>query len=411
QIEISGTGIQLSKNLVEASMGQQGEYTITGSAALKQVIYSEPAFASIAIKKLSAENTKQFNKQTMLDIVLNVSRAYVSLLFAKNNLQIQNDNVYVTFQNLEMAKAKEESGEGSISDVNRWTSELSLNKMDLNDAQAGYKAAMYHLNEFLNLPISQTITTTDSAGIDEIIVLNQQILSLYFDNPNLTEKYANFLVDEMRINSPELQQLLNAEKIIDRKKSMHSRQMYIPEVALFGSADQAFVREGIIENIKLPVPPPPDDITWNFGVRFSLPLYEGGRKKSELNRSLIELDKINWQKKDLLNNLERSIRSNVQLLKASYRELDLSQKAAQAAEDNFKLIQDAYAQGVANVVQLIDAQNVMIRTKHLAISAYYQYILDFILTERMQGKFSFLDNEMEQEMYTDRLLNYLTEEE
>ena len=64
--------------------------------------------------------------------------------------------------------------------------------------------------------------------------------------------------------------------------------MYLPEVALVGSADQAFVREGVIRNPQLPVPPPPDDITWNLGLRVSIPIFEGGRKKNEIQKAAIE---------------------------------------------------------------------------------------------------------------------------
>ncbi len=406
QVEISGSAVQLSQNLVRTSMGQKGEFTVTGSASLKQVIYSEAAFANIALKKLAAEYEQQSNRQTMLDIVSEVSGAYISVLFAKNNLQIKNENVYATLQNLELAKAKEQTGEGGISDVNRWTTELNISKMELNDAQAGYKAAMYQLNEMLNQPIDHTIATPDSAEIDKTIVPDHDILALYFSNPNLTEKYAGFLMEEMHAWSPELQQLLTAGEMVDRKKAMQIRQLYVPEVALFGGADQAFIREGTREIPNLPIPSPPDDITWNLGIRMSLPIFEGGRKKAEVQRATIEQEKIAWQKDDLLNNIEKGLRSNVQLLKASYNELELSQNAARAAEDNYKVVQDAYAQGVAAVVELIDAQNVMIRTKHLATSAYYQYILDYVKTERMQGRFTFLTDEKEQQEYFNRLINY-----
>jgi len=406
QVEVSGSAVQLSPNLARASMGQKGEFTVTGSASLKQVIYSEAAFANIALKKLAAEYEQQSNRQTLLDIVSEVSGAYISLLFAKNNLQIKNENVYATLQNLEMAKAKEQTGEGGVSDVNRWTTELSISKMELNDAQAGYKAAMYNLNEMLNQPIDNTIATPDSSEIDKTIVPDQDILALYFSNPNLTEKYAGFLIEEMQTWSPELQQLLTAGEMVDRKKSMQIRQLFVPEVALFGGADQAFVREGIQKTPNLPVPSPPNDITWNLGVRMSLPIFEGGRKKAEVQRATIEQEKIAWQKDDLLNNMEKGLRSNVQLLKASYNELELSQQAARAAEDNYNVVQDAYAQGVATVVQLIDAQNVMIRTKHMAASAYYQYILDYVKTERLQGRFTFLTDETEQQEYFNRLINY-----
>lgn len=410
QVEVSGMGVQLSENLVESSMGQKGEYTITGSVSLKQVIYSEAAYANIALKKLMAESTKQGNRQTTLDIVLDVSQAYISLLFAKNNLQIKNENVSATLKNLELAKAKEKSGEGSVSDVNRWISELNLGKIDLNDAEAGYKAAMYRLNELLNQPVGNTIPTPDSVDIGETIIHNQQIMNSCFNNPKLTEKYAGFLINEMRTHSPELQQLATAEEMIDRQKSMKIRQMYLPEVALIGNADQAFVREGVIRNPQLPVPPPPDDITWNLGMHISIPIYGGGRKRNEIQRTTIEKDKIAWQKDDLLNKLESGIRSNVQFLQASYREMELSENAARAAEKNFYTIQDAYAQGMANVAQLTDAQSVMIRTRQMANGSRYQYILDCIKTERLQGKFFFLEDESEKAQYTIRLLKYLTEE-
>jgi outer membrane protein len=410
QVEISGMGVQLSENLVESSMGQRGEYTITGSVSLKQVIYSEAVYANIALKKLMAESTKQGNRQTTLDIVLDVSQAYISLLFAKNNLQIKNENVNATLKNLDLAKAKEKSGEGSVSDVNRWISELNLGRMDLNDAEAGYKAAMYRLNELLNQPVGNTIATPDSADIGETVIHHQQILDSYFNNPKLTEKYANFIIDEMLTHSPELQQLTTAGEMIDRQKSMKIRQMYLPEVALIGNADQAFVREGVIRNPQLPVPPPPDDITWNLGLRVSIPIFEGGRKRNEMQRATIEQDKISWQKDDLLNKLETGIHSNVQFLQASYREMALSENAARAADENFHTIQDAYAQGMANVAQLTDAQSVMIRTRQMALGSRYQYILDYIKTERLQGNYSFLEDESGKKKYVNKLLDYLTEE-
>jgi len=406
QVEVSASTVQLSQNLVEVSMGQRGEYTLTGSASLRQVIWSEAAFGNIALKKLAAQYEQQSNRQTMLDIVSEVSGAYISLLFAKRNLQIKNENLYATLQNLELSKAKEQSGEGGISDVNRWTTELSISKMEMNDAQVGYNASMYRLNEILNQPIGNTIATSDSSEIDKTLVPDQNILALYFSNPMLTEKYAGFLIAEMHTWSPELQQVLTAGEMVDRKKSMQIRQLFVPEVALFGQADQAFVREGTQPISGLPIPPPPDDITWYLGVKMSIPLFEGGRKKTEVQRTTIEQEKIAWQKDDLLNNIEKGLRTNVQLLKASYNELELSQQAARAAEDNYKVVQGAYAQGVSNVVQLIDAQNVMIRTKHMATSAYYQYILDYVKTERMQGKFTFLTDKTEQQEYFNRLINY-----
>ena len=409
QLSVSGTGVQLSTNLVEASMGQRGELTVTGSAALQQIIYSESVFANIAIKKLMAEHAEISGRQAALDVVVDISAAYIALMHARNNYQIKNDNVQVNRQNRALAKMMEVSGQGSISDLNRWETELSLSQIELGTAEANYKVAMYRLNELLNQPIDQTIALPVQQELENLVLNHLAVLSAYFENPLLTELLADFLFEEMYLHSPEWEQLLSAGKIVDRQKAMHIRKMYRPEVALFGGADQAFIREGTIRNPQLPVPAPPDDITWNMGLRVSLPLFEGGRKKAEVQRSTIEQEKIAWQQADLVNRMESGIRSNVQLLLASYREVSLSETAAKAAEENYKITRNAYAQGAISVTQLIDAQNAMYRTRQLALTARSKYVLNIIKTERLQGYFSFLEPEQEKAAYKWKLTNYLTE--
>jgi hypothetical protein len=71
------------------------------------------------------------------------------------------------------------------------------------------------------------------------------------------------------------------------------------------------------------------------------------------------------------------------------------------------MVQDAYFQGAADLIKLIDAQNVMIRTKQMANISYYQYVLDYIVLERYQAKFTFLSPDTEKEDYINRLNQFL----
>ena len=407
QVSVGGSAIGLSNNLVEAAMGQKGSFTLTGSASIKQVIYSESVFANIAISKLMAESKQHFNEQAILDIVAETSMAYIGLLFSKSNLLIQNENVNTTTKNLQMAKSKEEVGQTGFSDVNRWVSELNMNKMMFNDAYTSYRSNMFEINQLLNKDINNTINLTDSSSIDEAIFVDQDLLKNIFENPILTDRYASFVIQEMLNNSPEIQQLESMSEMIERKGRLYKKQWFMPEVAAFGGADQAFIRNGTIQPVGMPVPPPPDDMTFNYGVSLKIPLFQGGKSSTEAKKTLIELDKINYQKEELYNKLETGIRANIQKLRTSSLELELSKNAAEAAKANFKMIQDAYFQGAVDLIKLIDAQNVMIRTKHMANISYYQYVLDYILVERYQGKFTFLSTNEEKENYINRLHSYL----
>jgi len=211
----------------------------------------------------------------------------------------------------------------------------------------------------------------------------------------------------MKNNSPELHQLEAMADIIDRKSKLYKKQWFMPELVAFGGADQAFIREGTIMPQNMPVPPPPDDMTFNYGLSLKIPIFQGGKASAQVAKSIIELDRITYQKEELMDKLEVGIRSGVQKLRTSFLELELSKNAANAAEANFKMVQDAYFQGAADLIKLIDAQNVMIRTKQMANISYYQYVLDYIVIERYQAKFTFLSPDTEKEDYINRLNQFL----
>ncbi|HAX95902.1 MAG TPA: TolC family protein, partial [Prolixibacteraceae bacterium] len=154
-----------------------------------------------------AETTKQSGRQVTLDLVLDVSGVYITLLFARNNVDIRNENIHATMKNLELAKARAEIGEGPVSDVNRWVSELNIGKMELNDAEAGYRSAMYRLNELLDKSVGDPVSLPDAADIAETIINHQSVLDALFSRDPLSDQYADFLVEEMMSHAPELQQL------------------------------------------------------------------------------------------------------------------------------------------------------------------------------------------------------------
>jgi len=279
--------------------------------------------------------------------------------------------------------------------------------MKFNDAYTSYRNNMYQINQQLNSSIDGTINISDSNSIDKTILPERELMKTIFENPELTDRYANFIIGEMKKNSPEIHQLEKMAEVLERQRKLYKHQWFMPEIAAFGNADQAFVRNGTIQPVGMPVPPPPDDMTFNGGVSLNIPIFQGGKASAKAKKTLIELDKLNYQKEELYDKLETGIRSSVQKLRTSFLELELSKNAAKAAEDNFKMVQDAYFQGAVNLIQLLDAQNMMTKTKHSANIAYYQYVLDYLLVERYQGKFSFLSPDEEQNDYTKRLQNFL----
>ena len=100
-------------------------------------------------------------RQVQLDVVLETTTAFLGILQARSFVRIQNENVNVTKNNYDIAKAKESVGYSGASDLNRWASELALKNVDLTDAYAQLRQAQFNLNLLLNRPIKEVFRTEE----------------------------------------------------------------------------------------------------------------------------------------------------------------------------------------------------------------------------------------------------------
>ncbi|MDR9457630.1 MAG: TolC family protein [Salegentibacter sp.] len=407
EVNASASNVWLSDNLVAASLGQKGEMTFSGSLNFQQVLFSEPLFANLAIKKLLNENLEEKHKQSILDAVVNITQNYVSLLLAKADLDLQNENLNLIKQNLATAKNKERLGASKQSDVNRWLSELNLGHIQLNTAQANYKKALYLLNEGLNQPIATSYDLPESIDIKSVFKFPETLLAPYLEDEFLLETLAGFYLNEMRRDAPELQQLRLTDKVISRRIKSAKREFILPRLVGFASANDIFVLEGLQTNPNFSVPPPPQDLTWNAGIGIEFPILDNRKRKTSIELAQLDLQDLEYSKQEVENTLERNIRSQIQQFNWSYRSHQHAKNAATAASANFVQANESYQQGFISITQLLDAQAAKFNAELLVLQTQYKMILDYVLLERFTGKIQLLESDEDQLDYQNRLQQFL----
>ena len=79
--------------------------------------------------------------------------------------------------------------------------------------------------------------------------------------------------------------------------------------------------------------------------------------------------------------------------RASFLGIRLADQAAQAAAGNLDLVEDAYARGVASLLDLLDAQTAAFNAEELAANALYDYLIDLLETKRAASAILLGDNE------------------
>ena len=403
QLDVTSSITRVDENTALTYQGTQGQTNWILSGGLSQVVLSEPLLANIAIQKLLKASEEQDLMQVQMDVIVDVASAYMNILFAKSNLDIQSQNVDRTKENYDISKTKEAIGYTGASDINRWTAELANANIELNNAYADLRQAKFLLNQLLNRPIDQAFDTED-ISLEESMLIIADSRAEFIDNYGKLEKFADFLVEFSKTHLPSLEKINLGLKIEERLKKSRDRSLYLPSIGLQGSTNR------ILGKYNVPAGLPSFDnlTTWNLSLAANIPIFQGHRRTQQIQQSKLNILQLRDSRKNLENQLELRIRSNIEVVGASFSRMELSNTAAEASRKNYEIVRDAYSSGQTNIVTLIDAQNNALATQLNANIAVYTFVLDFLLLERSIGFFNFLSTPEERTDFFNQVQQYIT---
>ena len=185
-----------------------------------------------------------------------------------------------------------------------------------------------------------------------------------------------------------------------------NRAFYLPTFGFSGAWDHTLKRWDATPpgpGASLPELKP----TWNLGLGVQYTILQGGQKRINQQVTTLNILQIKDQQADVRNQLELRVRAALQQAAAAYFSVTQYQEASQASNENFKIVQDSYAQGLVSVTNLVDAQNAKVQTELGLVNATYQFILDFMEVERAIGFYYHLSTTGEQAAFFDRLTAYM----
>ena len=112
----------------------------------------------------------------------------------------------------------------------------------------------------------------------------------------------------------------------------------------------------------------------------------------------------------ILQRIEQRIRNELHAAGSSFAGIRLANDAALAARNNLRLVTDAYSQGAADILILLDAQNAALIAELQAANAVYNFLVDLMNVQRAVGRFDFFLDQAEQQAFMERLNSYFQQE-
>ena len=113
--------------------------------------------------------------------------------------------------------------------------------------------------------------------------------------------------------------------------------------------------------------------TYSYEASVNLPLFTGGRIRAEMVRADLEIKKLDQQKDDLRNQIALDVKTALLNLQSARNEVQVANLGVQLSKEEVDQARDRFKAGVANNIEVIQAQDSLARANDNQIAALYRF--------------------------------------
>jgi len=287
--------------------------------------------------------SKANSLSTREQVILLVVSQYIGTLRAVANVEASQSRVSLAQALYDQAADLQKEGVGTGIDTLRANVELQNEKQRLIEAETDRETSQFALSRLLNLDARQAIELADSLS--------------FFDTPQPeVEPSIEFALAERQEWKGLEAQIKAAE--YQKKASQDSR---LPSLRFDGN----FAYVGTSSNTTLP--------TYSYQASVNMPLFTGGRIHAEIVRADLEIKKLDQQKDDLRNQIALDVKTALLNLQSARNEVQVANLGVQLSKEEVDQARDRFKAGVANNIEVIQAQDSLSRANDNQIAALYRF--------------------------------------
>jgi outer membrane protein len=295
----------------------------------------------------AAQNTANASKATSLStreqVILLVVSQYIGTLRAVANVQASQSRVDLAQALYDQAADLQKEGVGTGIDTLRANVELQNEKQRLIEAQNDRETSLFGLSKLLNLDPRQQIELADSLS--------------FFDTPQpeVEPSIEGALGDRQEWKA--LEEQMKAARN-EKKASQDSR---LPSLRFDG--DWAYLGSSSVTGIP----------SYTYTASVNMPIFTGGRIHAEIVRADLEVKKLLQQEDDLRNQIALDVKTALLNLESARNEVAVANLGVQLSTEEVDQARDRFKAGVANNIEVIQAQDSLARANDNQIAALYRF--------------------------------------
>lgn len=298
----------------------------------------------------SSKESARASGMTVLDsrelIVLAVTGAYLQLIASQSRVDTARAQISTAQASYTQAVDRNRSGLNARIDVNRTLVELQTQQQRLNSLLNDLAKQKISLARLIGLPQSQNLVLTDTQPFkqaDTLPGLNEMIQLAWGQRPDVRAASAQVRAAE------------------EARRAATSE--YLPSLSL--NADY-----GVIG-----VNPTQSHGTFSVAGTLQVPIFRSGRINADVEQAAAVLAERRAELEDIRGRAEQDVRTAQLDLNTASEQIRLAESNRLLAADTLEQARDRFNAGLADTVELVQAQESVATAEQDYISAMYSYQL------------------------------------
>lgn len=315
-------------------------------------------FAMYDRLKLQRQRQRIDNKAAVEETIAEVLSQFYRVVLEARRVQIYEKMRKASEQMLEVARAKRDSGTGSVIDANLARVQLNEDRSNLEQSRQQLAIQRSQLSELLGRS-EGPIQTSGQIAVNEGLSENTLRQEAFEQNRRLEQ--------------------LKKERSIASTRIEEAKAERWPEVAVGLGYTFSEFHENTVPNFETS-----PALQYNIGV--SIPIFRGfnisrriDNAETESVQAEIRIDRI---KTELVNQIE----SQWSRYKRQLDRIDLAEESYRIAENNFDIARTQYRQGTINQVELREVQLSLLSSQLRLVEAKYEASAAEITLKRLAGR-------------------------
>ena len=324
----------------------------------RQTLYDAGATLNLVEGARQTIKAQEYDvKKTTLDIILNIKSAVYEVVKRSDLLDVAKSSLISAKKHLEQAKALYSEGLSPRSDVIKAEVQVSNARLDVINAENAILLAKANLATAMGLSVTANFEVKAEGTISQtplLPTLSDAITHAYEWRPEIRGIRAR--IDSAQANIKQMESGLYPSLSLD---------------ASYGWQKSTFV---------------PDDKKWGVGLTVSIPIFEQLITRSKINQAAANLNGIKATEFQTLRNVELEVQQAYLSLKEAIERYDVTKKSLEQSEEDMRVSEGRYKEGIGNILEVIDAQTALTRARTNNVVVLYDIVSAGAKLDRATGK-------------------------